>query len=97
MSVRSTRVVEASGRIIVEERDGDTNELLRRFEAASQPEKVRREDEMRERYRDWKRWQDTRLEAEARTAPAAVITALTNRENQSWTQYVDAINEWRLL
>src|SRR5512147_1445698 len=53
------------------------------------------EDAMIDAYSDWRRWQATRIEAQARTAPAAIITALQNREDASWTTYVNLIGAWR--
>lgn len=46
-------------------------------------------------YADWQRWKTTRVEAQDRENAAAVVTALTNRENAAWTRYVAAIQEWR--
>lgn len=97
MAVRRTETIDSSGATIVEERDVDTNALLRRFRAQAdvQPLKVRLEEEMAERYGDWLRWKTTRVEAQARGVAAVVITALTNRENAAWAQYATAIQEWR--
>ena len=97
MAVQCT-VVTVAGRIYSEERDADTNALLRRLPMPfdSQPLKARLEIQMEERYADWKRWKDTRIEAQARGLAAIVITALTNKEDASWAAYAVAINEWRL-
>jgi len=46
-------------------------------------------------YCDWLRWRTTRVEAQARTMAALVITALTNRENMAWTAYTQGIQAWR--
>lgn len=46
-------------------------------------------------YSDWLRWRTTRVEAQARTMAALVITALTNRENMAWTAYTQGIQAWR--
>lgn len=97
MAIRCA-VTTVAGRLYSEERDDDTNVLLRRVPLAFdfQPLKVRLEIQMEERYADWKRWQDTRIEAQARGLAAPVITALTNKEDSSWAAYAVAINEWRL-
>lgn len=46
-------------------------------------------------YERWQRWKATRIEAQARSLPAGVITALTNREDSAWAQYLDALTAWR--
>lgn len=43
----------------------------------------------------WQRWKTTRLEAQARAAPAAVVTALQTREDTAWKAYLQSINAWR--
>lgn len=43
----------------------------------------------------WRRWKETRLEAQARSLPAGVVTALTNREDAAWAAYAAAILQWR--
>lgn len=87
----------SSGAIYIEQRDADTNALIRRVRAPEeqQPAKVRLEQEMVDRYEDWQRWKNTRIEAQARGLAALIITALTNRENASWSDYAAAVNEWR--
>jgi len=50
---------------------------------------------MRRQYEEWQQWKNTRLEAQARALGAAVISALTTRENKEWTDYVTAIQRWR--
>ena len=47
------------------------------------------------RYSAWQMWKATRIEAQARSLPAGVITALTNRENQAWTAYMAVLDQWR--
>ena len=97
MAVRSVQTT-ISGMEYVEERDADTNEVLRRIPRPldAQPLKARLEIQMEDRYADWKRWKDTRVEAQSRGMAALVITALTNKEDASWAAYATAINEWRL-
>lgn len=97
MAVNSNPITIA-GVLYDEERDAVTNTLLRRVRRKldAQPLKARLEIEMEERYADWKRWQDTRIEAQARALAAPVITSLTNKEDTAWAAYVVAINEWRL-
>lgn len=46
-------------------------------------------------YQVWQMWKQTRLEAQARGAGAALVTALTNREDAAWTAYVNDLQEWR--
>ena len=46
-------------------------------------------------YESWTRWKNTLAEAQARGMPTAVITALTNKVNSEWTQYVAAVEDWR--
>lgn len=53
------------------------------------------ETRMESLYADWQRWKTTRVEAQARSLAAAVITALTNRENNAWDAYVSTIQQWR--
>ena len=60
-----------------------------------QPPKVRLELAMEVRWSDWQRWKTTREEAQARGLAAPIVTALTNRENASWSAYAAAIAEWR--
>lgn len=97
--ITGSMVIGANGVRFIEHRDTDTNALLRRFRAPddAQPAKVRAERELEDRYADWQRWKATREEAQARGLGAAVITALTNRENAAWTDYAAAILEWRSL
>lgn len=47
-------------------------------------------------YADWQMAKATRIEAQARSMAAAVITALTNAENALWTDYTTTLNQWRL-
>lgn len=63
---------------------------------APQTSKAVLEDRMEDLYADWQRWKTTREEAQARSVPAPIVTALTNRENALWALYVAAINQWRL-
>lgn len=92
-------VTGSDGVVFIEHRDTDTNALVRRFRAPddAQPVRVRFERELEDRYGDWQRWKNTRLEAQARGLSAAVVTALTNRENAAWGDYTNAIQEWRNL
>jgi len=53
------------------------------------------ERSIEETYDDWLRWKTTRQEAQVRSAPAAVVTALTTKENAEWANYLSAINAWR--
>jgi hypothetical protein len=48
-----------------------------------------------EPYTVWKMWKDTLVEATARSLPATALTALTNKTNTVWTEYVAAIEAWR--
>ena len=50
---------------------------------------------MVEKYETWLRWRTTRLEAQARSMAAAIITALQNKEDAAWVEYATAINAWR--
>ena len=43
----------------------------------------------------WQMWKTIRVEAQARSLPAAAVTALTNRENAAWTALLDALTAWR--
>ena len=45
-------------------------------------------------YARWQMWKAIRVEAQARSLPAAAVTALTNRENAAWTALLDALTEW---
>ncbi len=53
------------------------------------------EEYMLDLYAAWRRWEDTRAEAVARSAPAAVQSALTTKTNGAWTDYLAALNTWR--
>lgn len=55
MSVKGTQVIDGSGVLYIEERDGDTNALIRRVRAgdSSQTLKALRRIELRERVQDW--------------------------------------------
>ena len=53
------------------------------------------EDYARDQYETWQRWKNTKAEAVTRALPAAVVTALTNRENAAWGDYVATLNAWR--
>ena len=46
------------------------------------------------KYEIWQRWKLTRLEAQARSLQAAVVTALTARENAAWSDYAQALLDW---
>jgi len=46
-------------------------------------------------YTRWQQWKAIRVEAQARSLPAAAVTALTNRENAAWSALLDALTEWR--
>ncbi len=50
---------------------------------------------MRGTYDDWARWKATRIEAQARSLPGPVVSALETREDAAWTDYAAAINAWR--
>ena len=49
---------------------------------------------MDKRYANWLQLRTTREEAQNRSMPAGVITALTNAENDAWTAYAAAVNAW---
>lgn len=53
------------------------------------------EGELERRYQVWQRWKNTHAEAVARTLSAAVITAVLNRANDAWADYLTALNQWR--
>lgn len=96
------RVTGSGGVAYVEWRDADTNALIQRRRAPDdeQSAKVRLELEMEDAYGDWQRWKNTRIEMQARwPSPTplqqAAITAVTNRENAAWADYLNALNEWR--
>ena len=94
MAVEHREAVESGVRYREMWRDGV---LETRFRLAMelQPPKVRLELAMEVRWSDWQRWKTTREEAQARGLAAPIVTALTNRENASWTAYAAAIAEWR--
>lgn len=92
-------VVGADGVLYIEERDVDSGTVIRRRRAQDdmQPARVRFERELEGRFADWQRWKITRQEAQSRGLPAAVINALTNREDAAWQDYGAALLEWRSL
>lgn len=47
------------------------------------------------KYEAWQRWKTTRVEAQARSAPAPVVTALQNREDAVWAEYLALLQAWR--
>jgi hypothetical protein len=47
-------------------------------------------------YADWQMAKTTRIEAQARSMAAGVITALQNAEDARWTAYTTTLNSWRL-
>ncbi len=53
------------------------------------------EDQMVLLYGAWRRWQATRVEAQARGLAGAVIAALQAKEDAAWFAYGSAITEWR--
>lgn len=55
-----------------------------------------REPALAHAYERWWRWKQTRAEAAARGLPAAVLTALQAREDATWTDYLAALQAWRL-
>ena len=64
--------------------------------AAPTPTKAILWDRAKAAYADWQMAKTTRVEAQARSMAAAVITALTNAENALWTDYATTLNQWRL-
>lgn len=54
-----------------------------------------REERMVRQYERWRRWQQTRVEAQARALSATIITALTAQEDAAWGDYATAIQAWR--
>lgn len=97
--ISGVAVTGSDGVVYIEHRDTDANALVRRFRAPddAQPARVRFERELEERYADWQRWRNTRLEAQTRGLAGNIINALTNRENSAWNDYTSAIQEWRNL
>jgi hypothetical protein len=45
-------------------------------------------------YETWQLWKTTRLEAQARSLAAPIVTALTNRENAAWADHAQALLDW---
>lgn len=93
-------VADAVGNIheLAFDHDPADDEMLARLPRARLLEgstKAALEDVMRERFGDWKRWKETRVEAQARGEGAGVITALTNAEDSAWGSYRSAIIAWR--
>lgn len=43
----------------------------------------------------WQMWKRFHAEAVVRSAPANVLTALTNRENDAWAAVINIIQTWR--
>jgi len=62
---------------------------------AAQSTKAVWEARITPRYARWQMWKTIRVEAQARSLPAAAVTALTNRENAAWTALLDALTAWR--
>lgn len=103
MPIRERQVAASDGRIFIEGRDLETGDLLfrRPREAKRQPPKVQRAMEARDEFDDWQMWTITRQEFERRNpAPRgpvleAIFSALSNREDAAWTEYLQALNRWR--
>lgn len=45
-------------------------------------------------YETWQLWKATRAEAIARGLGAGILAALQNRENASWLDYAQALQDW---
>lgn len=54
------------------------------------------EPSLQAKYEEWQRWKATAAEATARGLSAAVVTALTNKTDAAWADYVATVNAWRL-
>lgn len=46
-------------------------------------------------YEAWNRWNNTLIEATKRGVNATVLSDLTAKVNTEWTQYVNAVLDWR--
>lgn len=57
--------------------------------------KIEQETRLPTLYERWAMWKATRVEATTRAAPAALITALQNREDAAWTNYLTALQAWQ--
>lgn len=57
--------------------------------------KANLEDYLAGPYDIWWRWKQMHAEAVVRSAPAAVLTALTTRENAAWSDLLTVIQAWR--
>lgn len=86
--------VAAALRRIIRQHEG--LRALRGLDVENEPEtKAVWEQRAIEAHATWQRWKTTREEAQARALPAAVRTALTNREDAAWQAYVQILNAWR--
>lgn len=96
MAVRVTRATTASGQEFIEERDADTNALLRRLAVTDdqQPLKVRRLMEFKARVQDWFLFSQFVDEAAARGKPARAITIMRTMETHLFDAAWDAGVEW---
>lgn len=47
------------------------------------------------KYEEWQRWKTTRLEAQARSLAAAIVNALTAKEDAVWATYLALLQAWR--
>lgn len=97
MAVRSNTITGPSGITFIEERDADTNALLRRYavDDGQQPLKVRRLMELKARVQDWFLFSQFVDEAAVRGKPAAAITAMRTMETHLFDAAWDAGIEWR--
>lgn len=100
MAVRRSESVDSTGAIIVEERDVETNALLQRFQELrdSQPIKIRRRAELRERIEEWHLFKafvdEAALPAHSENA-GAIATGRTQQEalyQAARTAYIDWLN-----
>lgn len=96
MAVRSTTVTAPSCVVFIEERDADTNALLRRVAVTDdqQPLKVRRLMELKARVQDWFLFSQFVDEAAARGKPAGAITIMRTMETHMFDAAWDAGVEW---
>lgn len=96
MAVRSTTVTAPSGVVFIEERDADTNALLRHVAVTDdqQPLKVRRLMELKARVQDWFLFSQFVDEAAARGKPAGAITIMRTMETHMFDAAWDAGVEW---
>lgn len=99
MAIRQTDTLLRDGRTRRELRDVDTGNLIAITDGDEKPSNALLEDAMIVEYNRWRRWQITLAEANRRYPNpggqrATAIQRLSNKVDEAWLDYEDAIIAW---